>query len=127
MSKVRIFWSGISPLCSNYNYSILFHLDILRLRRFSCFLVFKYLIKHFFNRKKILKILQNKRYYIQNFFFKMVLSKYYVLSNIIFEEFVFFSVKPGVRYRDLGKFIQKVAQDNGCSVTRSYCGHGIHR
>eukprot|EP00111_Clytia_hemisphaerica_P008716 TCONS_00025488-protein len=36
-------------------------------------------------------------------------------------------VKPGVRYRDLGKFIQKVAQDNGCSVTRTYCGHGIHR
>uniref|UniRef100_A0A3P9L612 Methionine aminopeptidase n=1 Tax=Oryzias latipes TaxID=8090 RepID=A0A3P9L612_ORYLA len=37
------------------------------------------------------------------------------------------SVKPGVRYRELGNVIQKHAQANGFSVVRSYCGHGIHR
>uniref|UniRef100_G3NPM6 Methionine aminopeptidase n=1 Tax=Gasterosteus aculeatus aculeatus TaxID=481459 RepID=G3NPM6_GASAC len=37
------------------------------------------------------------------------------------------SVKPGVRYRELGNIIQKHAQANGFSVVRSYCGHGIHR
>jgi len=36
-------------------------------------------------------------------------------------------IKPGVRYRDLGSFIQKHAQSKGCSVTKTYCGHGIHR
>jgi len=36
-------------------------------------------------------------------------------------------VKPGVRYRDVGNVIQKHAQNNGFSVVRSYCGHGIHR
>jgi len=35
-------------------------------------------------------------------------------------------IRPGVRYRDLGQFIQKQAQINGCSVTKTYCGHGIH-
>lgn len=35
-------------------------------------------------------------------------------------------VKPGVRYRDVGTFIQKRATESGCSVTRTYCGHGIH-
>lgn len=35
-------------------------------------------------------------------------------------------VKPGVRYRDIGQHIQKVAAANGCSVTRTYCGHGIN-
>ncbi|XP_051941762.1 methionine aminopeptidase 1 isoform X2 [Hippocampus zosterae] len=37
------------------------------------------------------------------------------------------SVKPGVRYRELGNIIQKHAQANSFSVVRSYCGHGIHR
>ncbi|XP_078063641.1 methionine aminopeptidase 1 isoform X1 [Mustelus asterias] len=37
------------------------------------------------------------------------------------------SVKPGVRYRELGNIIQKHAHANGFSVVRSYCGHGIHR
>ncbi|KAG9339858.1 hypothetical protein JZ751_022363 [Albula glossodonta] len=37
------------------------------------------------------------------------------------------SVKPGVRYRELGNIIQKHAQANGFSVVRSYCGHGIHK
>merc|ERR1711953_31505 len=35
-------------------------------------------------------------------------------------------VKPGMRYRDIGQFIQKVATANGCSVTKTYCGHGIN-
>lgn len=37
------------------------------------------------------------------------------------------TVKPGVRYRELGNIIQKHAQANGFSVVRSYCGHGIHK
>lgn len=37
------------------------------------------------------------------------------------------TVKPGVRYREIGNAIQKHAQHNGFSVVRSYCGHGIHR
>ncbi|XP_072351386.1 methionine aminopeptidase 1 [Scyliorhinus torazame] len=37
------------------------------------------------------------------------------------------SVKPGVRYRELGNIIQKHAHASGFSVVRSYCGHGIHR
>eukprot|EP00794_Sanderia_malayensis_P012137 gene12137-13390_t len=36
-------------------------------------------------------------------------------------------IKPGVRYRELGNFIQKHAHANNCSVTKTYCGHGIHR
>ena len=42
---------------------------------------------------------------------------------------VFFSplVQPGVKYRDVGNIIQKHAQTNGCSVVRSYCGHGINQ
>ena len=35
-------------------------------------------------------------------------------------------VKPGTLYRDLGKTISKVAQKAGCSVVKTYCGHGIH-
>ena len=35
-------------------------------------------------------------------------------------------VRPGVKYRDVGNVIQKHAQANGCSVVRSYCGHGIN-
>lgn len=37
------------------------------------------------------------------------------------------TVKPGIRYRELGNIIQKHAQASGFSVVRSYCGHGIHR
>eukprot|EP00795_Rhopilema_esculentum_P008636 gene8636-14651_t len=36
-------------------------------------------------------------------------------------------IKPGVRYRELGNYIQKHAHANGCAVTKTYCGHGIHR
>lgn len=36
-------------------------------------------------------------------------------------------VKPGVRYRDIGQHIQRIASANGCSVTKTYCGHGINR
>lgn len=38
-----------------------------------------------------------------------------------------FTVKPGVKYRDVGDVIQKHVQAHGLSVVRSYCGHGIHR
>jgi len=34
-------------------------------------------------------------------------------------------VKPGTLYRDLGTAIHKIAAANGCSVNRTYCGHGI--
>ncbi len=34
------------------------------------------------------------------------------------------TVKPGVKYRDVGNVIQKHAQSEGFSVVRSYCGHG---
>ena len=34
------------------------------------------------------------------------------------------SVKPGVKFRDVGNVIQKHAQSEGFSVVRSYCGHG---
>ena len=37
------------------------------------------------------------------------------------------AVRPGVKYRDVGNVIQKHAQTNGCSVVRSYCGHGINQ
>ena len=40
---------------------------------------------------------------------------------------MFFAVKPGVRYREIGNVIQKHAQAHGYSVVRSYCGHGIHK
>eukprot|EP01127_Copromyxa_protea_P006957 TRINITY_DN16890_c0_g1_i1.p1 TRINITY_DN16890_c0_g1~~TRINITY_DN16890_c0_g1_i1.p1 ORF type:complete len:373 (+),score=81.64 TRINITY_DN16890_c0_g1_i1:66-1121(+) len=33
--------------------------------------------------------------------------------------------RPGVLYRDLGKVIQKHANQNGLSVVKTYCGHGI--
>ncbi|CAB4012428.1 methionine aminopeptidase 1 [Paramuricea clavata] len=36
-------------------------------------------------------------------------------------------VKPGIRYREVGNVIQKHANNNGLSVVRTYCGHGIHR
>ena len=34
-------------------------------------------------------------------------------------------VKPGILYRDLGALIHKTATASGCSVNRTYCGHGI--
>ncbi|KAJ1966409.1 Methionine aminopeptidase 1 [Dipsacomyces acuminosporus] len=34
-------------------------------------------------------------------------------------------VKPGVRYRDLGAAIERHAKQNGFSVVRTYCGHGV--
>lgn len=34
-------------------------------------------------------------------------------------------VKPGTLYRDLGTKIHKTALAQGCSVNRTYCGHGI--
>jgi methionine aminopeptidase len=39
----------------------------------------------------------------------------------------YFIVRPGTKYRDVGNEIQKHATANGCSVVRSYCGHGIHK
>jgi methionyl aminopeptidase len=33
--------------------------------------------------------------------------------------------KPGVMYRTLGDRIQQIAGLNGCSVVKSYCGHGV--
>lgn len=34
-------------------------------------------------------------------------------------------VKPGVRLREIGKAIQKLAEAEGFSIVREYCGHGI--
>jgi methionyl aminopeptidase len=36
-------------------------------------------------------------------------------------------VKPGVKYRDIGNVIEKIARANNFSVVRRFCGHGIHR
>lgn len=33
-------------------------------------------------------------------------------------------VKPGVPFREFGNIIEKHAKQNGCSVVRTYCGHG---
>lgn len=51
---------------------------------------------------------------------KLVKTTYECLTLAINE------VKPGVRYREIGNVIQRHAQNNGYSVVRSYCGHGIH-
>ncbi|CAD5220480.1 unnamed protein product [Bursaphelenchus okinawaensis] len=37
------------------------------------------------------------------------------------------TVRPGVKYRDLGNVISKHASANGFSVVRRFTGHGIHR
>lgn len=37
------------------------------------------------------------------------------------------TVKPGVKFRELGNVIQKHANANGFSVVKGYTGHGIHR
>ncbi|CAD6567699.1 MAG: Methionine aminopeptidase 1 [Cyphobasidiales sp. Tagirdzhanova-0007] len=34
--------------------------------------------------------------------------------------------KPGALFRDFGTVIEKVANQNNCSVNRTYCGHGIN-
>jgi len=34
-------------------------------------------------------------------------------------------VRPGTMYRDVGAAVEKVAKARGCSVVRTYCGHGI--
>ena len=36
-------------------------------------------------------------------------------------------VRPGIRLGDIGHAIQQVAESNGFSVVREYCGHGIGR
>ncbi|KAK9476983.1 peptidase M24, structural domain-containing protein [Lipomyces japonicus] len=36
-------------------------------------------------------------------------------------------VKPGMLFREIGNVIEKHATDNGCSVIRTYCGHGINK
>mmetsp|Transcript_5620 Transcript_5620/g.20118 ORF Transcript_5620/g.20118 Transcript_5620/m.20118 type:complete len:431 (-) Transcript_5620:61-1353(-) len=36
-------------------------------------------------------------------------------------------VKPGTLYRDVGNAISKRAKVGGCSIVKSYCGHGVHR
>jgi len=33
--------------------------------------------------------------------------------------------RPGTMYRDVGSVIEKQAKQNGCSVVRTYCGHGV--
>jgi methionyl aminopeptidase len=35
------------------------------------------------------------------------------------------AVRPGILYREIGNIINKVATKAGCSVVRTYCGHGI--
>jgi methionyl aminopeptidase len=35
-------------------------------------------------------------------------------------------VRPGTLYRDLGNTISKIAEADGFSVVRTYCGHGIN-
>lgn len=36
-------------------------------------------------------------------------------------------VKPGLIFRELGSVIEDHATKNGCSVVRTYCGHGINQ
>ncbi|KAG9051603.1 Methionine aminopeptidase 1 [Tulasnella sp. UAMH 9824] len=35
--------------------------------------------------------------------------------------------KPGALFRDIGKAIEPIAKENGCSVVRTYTGHGVHK
>lgn len=35
-------------------------------------------------------------------------------------------VKPGVPFKDFGNIIEKHAKSRGCSVIKTYCGHGIN-
>ena len=36
-------------------------------------------------------------------------------------------VKPGMLFRDPGNVIEKHAKSKGCSVIKTYCGHGINK
>lgn len=36
-------------------------------------------------------------------------------------------VKPGMLFREAGNAIEPLARARGCSVVRTYCGHGINR
>jgi len=36
-------------------------------------------------------------------------------------------VKPGMLFRDPGTVIEKLAKGRGCSVVKTYCGHGINQ
>jgi methionyl aminopeptidase len=36
-------------------------------------------------------------------------------------------VKPGMLFRDIGNVIEKHAKSQGCSVIKTYCGHGINQ
>lgn len=35
-------------------------------------------------------------------------------------------VKPGTLFREFGNVIEKYATSQGCSVIKTYCGHGIN-
>lgn len=48
-----------------------------------------------------------------------------ILQKIYFK--IFYIVKPGVKFREIGNVIQKHVSSYGYSVVRNYCGHGIHR
>lgn len=52
-------------------------------------------------------------------------GKYLVKTAYECLELAIKEVKPGMLYRDIGKVIQKHATKCGCSVVRTYCGHGI--
>lgn len=45
----------------------------------------------------------------------------------MFIQFFNILVKPGVKYREIGNVIEKIARANNFSVVRRFCGHGIHR
>lgn len=51
---------------------------------------------------------------------KLVIGAYMCLQESIKQ------VKPGTLYRNVGNAIEKLANQKGLSVVRSYCGHGIH-
>jgi len=57
----------------------------------------------------------------------MEMSKNFLYKCFVIRYFFLILVRPGTKYRDVGNEIQKHATANGCSVVRSYCGHGIHK
>lgn len=63
--------------------------------------------------------------YLSDYKLRLIFPRPITLMLTFF--FFLLTVKPGIRYRELGNIIQKHAQANGFSVVRSYCGHGIHR
>ncbi|KAI6899731.1 methionine aminopeptidase 1A [Hortaea werneckii] len=36
------------------------------------------------------------------------------------------TIKPGTLFRSFGEVIEKVARSRGCSVVKTYCGHGVN-